>query len=378
MTTRTYMGNDVRRDHSFRIPRPDQSVIYGTPNACTSCHKNQKPAWAADQIKKWYGPDRAYHFSDDLLPGSLLNEKSESHLIKLLADTTQPEIARATSAHYLADVQTQNSATALIKVLNDRKALVRHQALRSLKNFPPQLWIQPAQNALRDKVRAVRIAAADLYHLLPPGAMPANIQASYQSANAENQKYLNYQTDFAVGNVMLADYELQGEDYLSAITHYIRGLKKDSLMNYARLNLSSAYNNVGKNDEALRTLNEAAAIDPGNGRINYNLALLQYEMKDVAAATNNFKNAIQKGYSTPGLYYNYGLLLQQQGKPKDAEQIFLTGFQRFPQAPNINYGLAYYYASQNDRAKAQKHARLLQQLDPGNPQYQELFRNLGL
>ncbi len=79
MPQKTYMGVDHRRDHSFRVPRPDQSVIYNTPNTCNSCHKNQSPQWASDAIVKWYGPERAYHFSDDLVPGSLLNDKSEKH-----------------------------------------------------------------------------------------------------------------------------------------------------------------------------------------------------------------------------------------------------------------------------------------------------------
>ena len=41
MPAKTYMVVDPRRDHSFRIPRPDLSVKLGTPNACTGCHDNQ-------------------------------------------------------------------------------------------------------------------------------------------------------------------------------------------------------------------------------------------------------------------------------------------------------------------------------------------------
>ena len=47
MTGSYYMGNDFRRDHSFRIPRPDQSVSHGTPNACNECHKDKSEEWAA-------------------------------------------------------------------------------------------------------------------------------------------------------------------------------------------------------------------------------------------------------------------------------------------------------------------------------------------
>ena len=38
MPETTYMELDARRDHSLRVPRPDLSVKFGTPNACTGCH----------------------------------------------------------------------------------------------------------------------------------------------------------------------------------------------------------------------------------------------------------------------------------------------------------------------------------------------------
>ncbi len=378
MPTKTYMGVDHRRDHSFRIPRPDQSIVYGTPNACTNCHKDKSSSWATNAIKKNYGDKRSYHFSDDLLPGSQLNDKSETHLIKLLADTTQPEIARATAANYLADIQTTKSADALTKALGDKKALVRYHAVRSLENFPPQVWQSLAEQNLTDKVRAVRIAAADLFHRLPTDATPASAKGAYLAADTENKKYLQYQTDFAVGNVMLADYELQSGDELNAILHYVRGLKKDSLMNYARLNLSAAYSGTGKNPEALKTLHDAASIDQSNDRIFYNLGLLYYELQNIPSALANFEKAYQLGSSISGVYYNYGLLLQQQHKLKEAEQILLKGFGLNPTASNINYALAYLYMSESLPQKARPHVLVLKQMDPSNPDYQKLFRGVGL
>ena len=41
MPETTYMGVDPRRDHSMRIPRPDLSVVMGTPNACNQCHQDK-------------------------------------------------------------------------------------------------------------------------------------------------------------------------------------------------------------------------------------------------------------------------------------------------------------------------------------------------
>jgi tetratricopeptide (TPR) repeat protein len=177
---------------------------------------------------------------------------------------------------------------------------------------------------------------------------------------------------------MLADYELQSGDQISAIQHYIRGLKKDSLMNYARINLSAAYSGIGKNEKALKTLKEAAAIDQTNDRIFYNLGLLYYEMQDISGALTSFEKATRLGSGIPGVYYNYGLLLQQQSKLKEAEQVLLSGYSLDPTASTINYALAYLYLQEKLPQKAMKHAKVLQQTDPFNPDYQQLFRTLGL
>ena len=57
MTSRTYMVVDDRRDHSFRIPRPDLTTSVGAPNACNTCHADKAAAWAAEAISEWRGPD---------------------------------------------------------------------------------------------------------------------------------------------------------------------------------------------------------------------------------------------------------------------------------------------------------------------------------
>jgi len=378
MPAKTFMGNDLRRDHSFRVPRPDQSVVYATPNSCSGCHTDKSAQWAAEAIEKRYGKNRVYHFSDDLLPGSLLNDKSEGHLVKLLRDTTQPEIVRATAASYLGNVVTRMAAGSLVDAVKDSKPMVRYHALRSLENFPPEQWQEKAYSGLKDKTRAVRIAAADLYHRLPAESIPAEARGAYASADAENRRYLHYQTDFAVGNVMLADYELQGGDQVNAIAHYLRGLKKDSLMNYARFNLSALYNATGKNAEALRVLQEAAAIDPRNDRTYYSLALLYYEMGDVKKTEEAFRQAMGLGTLNIGVYYNYGLLLQQQGKMQQAEDVLLRGYRLDPQAPNINYALAFLYLNQRQPEKALPHAKVLRLLDPQNPDYQAMFNSLRI
>ncbi|HEU4418387.1 MAG TPA: cytochrome c3 family protein, partial [Planctomycetota bacterium] len=53
--TVTYMGVDARHDHSFKVPRPDLAARFGVPDACTGCHRDQKPEWAGARLQQWYG-----------------------------------------------------------------------------------------------------------------------------------------------------------------------------------------------------------------------------------------------------------------------------------------------------------------------------------
>ena len=44
-----------RRDHTFQPPVPENTAQFGVPNACTTCHDNRSPEWAAKQMDEWWG-----------------------------------------------------------------------------------------------------------------------------------------------------------------------------------------------------------------------------------------------------------------------------------------------------------------------------------
>lgn len=377
MPSKVYMGNDLRHDHSFRIPRPDQSVTYGTPNACNGCHSDRTAQWSADAVVKWFGSSRTYHFSDDLIPGSKGGIAAETHLQKLFADTAVPDIIKATAIHYLRTVPTIRSVQTLKKALAHPDAQVRYRAVQSISSFPVDQWKDDVLPLLTDKVKAVRIAASDALINIG-GQLPAEYNTVFVRAKKELENYVLYQADFSVGNVMIGDFYYRQRDLFNAEKFYKRGLRKDSLMNYVRLNLSALYNSQSRNADALAILQQAKAIDPANARIYYQLALLQVEMNDPEAAMNNFGQAVQFGSTEPRLYYNYGLLNQQAGNIKDAEKIFLKGLKIDPANSAICYALSVMYLQQGERRKAASTASTLKRLDPDNPDFQALFREFGL
>jgi Tfp pilus assembly protein PilF len=177
---------------------------------------------------------------------------------------------------------------------------------------------------------------------------------------------------------MIADHYLQMKDYNNAEKFYLRGLKKDSLMNYGRLNLSAVYNALGKNDQALNELKTAAKIDPSNDRIFYNMALLYNELKNMPEAENSFEKAVQLKTSNPKVYYNYGLLLNAAKKYKQAERVLLAGINISPGDAELFYALTFVYIQSKDMGKAKQAALKLKQLDGANPQYAGLFNNFGI
>lgn len=378
MPGKLYMGNDLRHDHSFRVPRPDLSLKYGTPNACSNCHKDKSEKVLADAVVKWFGPKRKYHFADDLIPGSRLDAESEKHLTNLIDNKFVPKIIKATATFYLGSIQTQTSLNTILARLASKEAQIRYRALRSLASFPTENWIEAVGPLLSDKVRAVRIAAADLYITIPSNQISENYRIPFAAAQIELEKSLRYQTDFSTGNVMLADYYLKLKEYSNAEKFYLRGLKKDSNMNYAWLNLSAAYNSQGKNTQALQALESALKNDTKNERIYYNMALLHNEMNNIPAAEKAFAKAVALKSTNSRVYYNYGLLLNQSKKFKVAETVLVKGIQINPSDSELYYALTFVYIQSNNKAKAIETAIKLKQLDAGNPNYQQVFQSLGI
>ncbi len=374
-----YMGNDLRHDHSFRVPRPDLSVKYEVPNACNNCHTTKPAKWAADAIVKWYGPERKYHFAEDLIPGSQGDLKSEAHLTKLLGDTAVPDIIKATAVNYLGGIFTQSSKQTLLEMLTHRDPMIRYEALRSLMHFSNAISEKYLiADLLKDKVRSVRIAAADLMEMLGPQQLSEEQQADFQKAKAELERNLLYQADFAHGNIAIADYYQRTKNLSSAETFYIRALKKDSMANLARLNLASTYNQQGKNNEALAILKTAVLTDPKSDQGWYNLALLYNEMKDNDNALKAFEKAVQLNSNNSRLYYNYGLFLQQMGQGQKAVTVLKKGLTINPADEQLNYAMAYVLVSTNQSSKAIPYAMMLKKANPSNPDYRQLFTSLGL
>ena len=116
-----------------------------------------------------------------------------------------------------------------------------------------------------------------------------------------------------------------------------------------------------------------AAIDIGS---NASRLLLSNVVEE--SGETHFKKAVSLGSRNPRLYYNYGLFTQQAGKMEESILLFRKGLVFNPNDPELNYVLALAYMQKGQFAQAFGPASVLKRIDPGNPNYQDLFNKLKI
>ena len=230
-----------RRDHTFHAPVPEITTAFGVPNACTTCHDNRSPEWAAKQMDAWWGDsDRrraALDVADTMYRAGAGDASVVANLARLAVDRSQSMLIRASAVEFMeqfaagtagsasADAQSQTSyvsgqapglrpqasgsrpqtsavrsqgpvklnaaqVNALIGAAADPEAVVRAHAVTALvATGERDRILAPLTARLLDSARVVRVRAAEgLLALgvieLPgaAGALLAKAQDEYAAA----------------------------------------------------------------------------------------------------------------------------------------------------------------------------------------------------
>lgn len=372
MPGRYYMEVDFRRDHSFRVPRPDLSVQFNTPNACNDCHEEQSPEWAAKAVEEWYGPERADHFSEVLLKANERGPEALPDLKQLIADTIQPDIARATAVWYAGQFPSRESQNLLEQTLNDDSPLVRNSTARALASFPPNLKNPVLQDALDDSLRAVRLAAAEGLAESSAAEMAFNMKKPFNDALEEYKRYLDVSQYFPQGQMNRGQFFENKGQITSAMEAYKEALEKDPYFNPARINLAYLYNRQGNNSEAEKLLEIVIDQEPGYGPAHYSLALLLAEEKQLAQAAPHFEKAAELMPQNTRVRYNWAISLQQMNRPQQAEKAYLQAIELEPDNPDYRYGISTLYVQQEQYREALVHVQKLIEIQPNNSQFRQL------
>ena len=95
-----------RRDHTFQPPVPENTAQFGIPNACTTCHDNRSPEWAAKQMTEWWGDGerraKAASLADTMYRAGSGDTTTLQPLARLAVDRSQGLLVRASAAEFIA------------------------------------------------------------------------------------------------------------------------------------------------------------------------------------------------------------------------------------------------------------------------------------
>jgi len=366
MPQRRYMVVDPRRDHSFRVPRPDLSVAIGTPNPCTECHKNRSASWAAALVKTWYGREREprSHFALALDAGRRGLPDAERRLTALVIDAEQPAIARATALGLLREFLSAASLPAVEAGLRDDNPLVRAAALGTLEALPPERRVTLAGPALRDPIRVVRIAAAQA--LAGIRGFAPDQQSELDRAIAELIASEMVSAERPETHLNLANLYSRLGRPAEAESQLRSALRLDPRFVPALVNLADLLRGIGRDADGEGLLQEALGLEPDSAEAIHALALLRVRQGRQAEAVRLLRRAATLRPETIRFAYVYAVALNSTGDPKGAIAVLEQAHRRRPANRDVLAALVSIARERGDLQTALRHAETLATLLPSD------------
>jgi len=292
MKTDTYMVVDPRHDHSFRIPRPDRTVSLGVPNACNQCHTDRRADWAAAEIRKRYpnakpgfqGFAEAFAAADSGDPAATIA------LTQVVANLEESAIARASAIERLARLPGENSLLAAEAALDDPSPLVRRAAIEVHEQLAP-LQRQAIMPLLGDPSRIVRMQAARTLAPLADDAFDPDSLAAFRRAADEYVAAERFNADRPEHRTNLGGFLADRGEFAAAETEYRAALKLDSRFVPAWANLADLMRVQGRETEAESTLREGLALAPDASALHHALGLSLVRQQRKAEALRELQRA---------------------------------------------------------------------------------------
>jgi predicted CXXCH cytochrome family protein len=378
MPEQTYMVVDPRRDHSFRVPRPDLSIELGTPNACVQCHQDQTNEWAACAMQQWLegsGKALSYHHGEDL--ARALSAAATEQQQNLAQANTLPGIVRATALAAMVNQPDPVSIEVAYNNLRDTDPLVRIGALRAFEMLPPEQRVIEVFPLLEDPVKAVRLQAASLLAAVPGQALNSYQRTTLATALEEYQDVLEMHADTSEGQFNLGVFYTDRGNYPKAVQAYQRSLEQNSRNLAASINLADVYRVINQDHKGEPVLRAAINASPQQAGPYHSLGLLLIRQRNYDEAEEYLARAAELAPENIRYGYVYAISLTSQGKVGQGLEVLETLHQRQPDDVQVLYALVETYMQQGQTEDALMYAQKLQALMPNSPDVEHLVRYLS-
>jgi predicted CXXCH cytochrome family protein len=295
-----------RRDHTFQPPVPETTAAFGVPNACTTCHDDKTPEWAARQMDMWWGDGARRAKSTSLATTMYLAGTGDAAVVPALAaiavDRTQGAVLRASALEYIgglagsrrldaSPVQSQTSTSrtgsaaspagprppleprvlgALLGAASDPEAMVRASAVHALGALDSRdervLAVLTAR--LVDEARVVRARTAEALLALDVVTAPGRVGEVLVRAQDDLAESLRSFPDAAPQQASLAWLYAQRGQVAEAEAAVTAALALDPTLPRPYVIRGVLAARAGRFDQALASWRKARELDPATPNID--------------------------------------------------------------------------------------------------------------
>jgi Flp pilus assembly protein TadD len=364
MSQRNYMVVDGRRDHSFRVPRPDLTLAIGAPNACNGCHGDKSVSWAREAVVRWYGDDVKPHFGSALDAARRALPGASARLEALAADGEMPAIARATALSMLGRAPTRNTPSVLQAALVSDDPLVRLGAIEGADLLDESSRHRMVVPSLGDAVRSVRLEAARALASVPRQLFTTEQAASLEKAIAEYRDAQLANADWPESHVNLGLLDIARGQFPEAERSYQTALKLDPLFTRAYVNLADLYRAEGRDAEGEALLRRGLENLPDDPALHHALGLALVRLKRTGDAIAEFARALELQPDEPRHAYVYGVALQSSGDVTRAVAVLTEACRRHPYDRDLLLALSTMHRDREEWTRAIEYARRLSEIAP--------------
>lgn len=362
MPSRTYMGIDARRDHSFRVPAPEVADAVGAPDPCTSCHSGMTGSEAAAEIAgRLAGVPirRTVHYAEAIASARQGDPRSLPGLYMLLRDPKAPAITRATALTLLGADPNPERVAAVRRGVRDPDPLVRIGALRGIRLAPAPELAAMAAPLLDDPVRAVRLAAVEA---VAPFGLPASARAvaEYREAQLTGAERPEAQLNLA----WLAAVQGSPAEAERALK---TAINLDPTFVPAYVNLADLHFRAGRDPEGEPLLRSAIELSPESADAHHALGLLLVRNGRAGEAMPLLQRAAELDGQGTRYAYVYAVALQSAGDTAMARTVLERTLQSHPRDRDLLLALATLHRDGGRTAEALRYARELARAHPFDP-----------
>ncbi|MBT7952668.1 MAG: tetratricopeptide repeat protein [Gammaproteobacteria bacterium] len=314
MPAKNYMVIDSRRDHSFRVPRPDLSISTSSPNACNQCHSNKSNEWSLSKMKQWYKKESfPHHFAETIHTGRKGSVNAKELLLTLAENNQQPMIARATAMNLLQNYLDPTTLKTVRNGLSSKEPMIQISALNALDVLPSEERFQLAGSLLNDPIKSVRIQAASKLASVSRSGLDDKQTLQLETAIAEYITVQKGNSDRAFAHVNLGNLYIDLTRYDDAEHAYKKAIELERSFVPAFVNLADLYRLQNSEQKAESTLREAIAVNDHVSAVHHALGLSLVRQKRYEEGLLNLERASQIDPVNTQYNYVYAVALNSMG-----------------------------------------------------------------